>query len=978
MRTILRFLICLLAFPYLLWSSEQTDLAYKSIEEHSKVKILSPTLAEQKTAKIELTNGLEVYLISDPKLTQSGASLSIKAGSWMDPDAFPGLAHFLEHMLFLGTAKYPDESSFDAFISEHGGQTNAFTASDFTSFVFSIDNSAFVESLDRFSSFFKEPLFNPSGVSRELHAIDQEYAKNIENDEIRLISVLNTLGNKGHPNSRFSMGNSETLQNVSRETFIDWYKNHYSANLMRLVVLSNLPIDQLKELVINDFQGIANANLNPAPIEKILASDETKNKLIYITPIKNIQKLYLIWELPPELYDVRQDQAPAIVCHVLGEESSHSLLTRLKKENLADSIDCQSIEIGGRNQELFIEIGLTTQGVEKVNRVIESIFQFIHGLQKKGIPEYLFKEIKMLADINYRYQSSEAVFSTMMMHAGQLINADFAGYPETEIIPQQYNPEAIAKVLNALSSDRAIIALMAPATLTGVPTNLKEKWLGGQYAVKPIPSETLALWRNPGNFPDFQLPPPNPFIPENLTLYNGKPASENTIDLIPRAEKIIDNDSAAIYYCPDNYFGLPQVSLLLNIKTPQVDIGIANKIVMADLYVELLNNALAPLNYPATNAGLEYKIERNKFGIGISINGFNDKAPLLYDKILGQMKSITFNEEKFKISKETLLRQYQNSALESPLHQAQEVLKSVLFKKYASPKSLSAAIKKVSFESFNEYTYNLFSKAYVEGMFYGNLTEEQARAFADQVISTLKAQPYPKKNHLKQEVIVLPQNKGPFYLESTTKVQGNAIILAIANGDYAFKTRAAQQILMEAVGEPFYSTLRTQQQTGYLVDSSAYEVEMHLFCLFLAQTSTHDPRDLLARFELFIESFMKKGTNSISEESFNNIRKALLNKLTQPAKNMNEMGKLLNLIAFTYNGDFDWLKKRIEAFDKLTYAEFLSLSQEMLGTGNRKQLAILIKGAPGPNQGFHFTHLKSPQILRKLSTYTAPKKLTPH
>ncbi len=55
--------------------------------------------------------------------------------------------------------------------------------------MFSINNAAFEEGLDRFSNFFKEPLFNPSGVSRELQAIDQEYAKNLENDDVRAFYV---------------------------------------------------------------------------------------------------------------------------------------------------------------------------------------------------------------------------------------------------------------------------------------------------------------------------------------------------------------------------------------------------------------------------------------------------------------------------------------------------------------------------------------------------------------------------------------------------------------------------------------------------------------------------------------------------------------------------------------------------------------------------------------------------------------------
>ena len=65
------------------------------------------------------------------------------------------MAHFLEHMLFLGTKKYPNKSHYCRFITEHGGTYNAFTSNDATSYMFAIDNKAFAQAIDRFASFFK-------------------------------------------------------------------------------------------------------------------------------------------------------------------------------------------------------------------------------------------------------------------------------------------------------------------------------------------------------------------------------------------------------------------------------------------------------------------------------------------------------------------------------------------------------------------------------------------------------------------------------------------------------------------------------------------------------------------------------------------------------------------------------------------------------------------------------------------------------
>ena len=87
---------------------------------------------------LRLANHLQVVLISDPSADSAAAAMDVNVGSASDPDELPGLAHFCEHMLFLGNAKYPVEGDLDAFLSQHGGSSNAFTASEDTCYFFNI------------------------------------------------------------------------------------------------------------------------------------------------------------------------------------------------------------------------------------------------------------------------------------------------------------------------------------------------------------------------------------------------------------------------------------------------------------------------------------------------------------------------------------------------------------------------------------------------------------------------------------------------------------------------------------------------------------------------------------------------------------------------------------------------------------------------------------------------------------------------
>ena len=84
---------------------------------------------------IELANGLEVMLVSDPTAEKSAAALSIGLGAASDPEDYPGMAHYLEHMLFMGSEQFPEPDGFMAFTAEHGGMTNAYTGLDITNYM---------------------------------------------------------------------------------------------------------------------------------------------------------------------------------------------------------------------------------------------------------------------------------------------------------------------------------------------------------------------------------------------------------------------------------------------------------------------------------------------------------------------------------------------------------------------------------------------------------------------------------------------------------------------------------------------------------------------------------------------------------------------------------------------------------------------------------------------------------------------------
>lgn len=953
-----RFILLFLSFCFFV------EGTYTEIENQAVLPILTPSFKEQETAKIELENGLKVLLISDPNAELSGAMMSVNVGSWEDPEEHPGLAHFLEHMLFLGTTKYPVESEYQSFINEHGGQANAFTTSNTTNYLFTIQSDAFKDGFSRFSSFFGEPLFNPSGVKRELNAIDQEYGKNIENDSIRLLYVAKDLTSKEHPFSHFNMGNSDSLKNASRDILKKFYEEHYSAHLMRLFVYSSLPINEMKELVNKELRDVQRVERDAFKTKIQAFGSNLEGKYIFIEPIKDSRTLSIFWELPAKYADLKDEQPEAVISFVLGHEGENSLLAQLKRENLAETLACGGSKLGDTLFTLYLEIELTNQGLQDIDQVITRTFQSINRFKEKGVPRYLFDEIRTVNQLGYQYQSKQKEFMMLMKSGFNIQDEAFESYPEKTHVIQTFDPGIVQKVLKKMTPENARFFVMAPSK----DFDKKEPWLGVNYKVVDIPSDTFHHWQTANTHAEIDLPKPNEFLPKNLKLFTD--VSDFNPKKFPEPITLIDNDHLKFYYAQDLQFGLPKVSWTIHVLTPKITLENPSDVVYGDLYVKFLKENLNKISYSAKVAGLEYDIKNEKNGIKITVNGFSDGAPLLLKKIFQEIVLFEPTEEKFKIYKDSLSREYRNFAKNSPLQQALELFKSMLYEDFVTSDEKSSAMRKISFKNFGLWANELFYKSYVEAMLYGNLTQEQAKDVIVLAEETFNNGAYPKSEHFENKVLILPEDQGPYYLESRTKSQGNVTLLGIENPLFSFKNRAAQQILMQSIEQPFYSTLRTKQQTGYIVFSFGEETERKLFNFFTVQSNTHDNRDLLSRFEAFIEGYLHElGISEMTEDQFDNIKASLLKKLEEPANNIKEMGELLDHILVNYDGDFNWMQKRAEGMKSLTYEQQLSLTRDFLGRKNKQRLAILLNGEIPEDNEFSYSKARTWNMIRKISQY---------
>ncbi|NGX57450.1 MAG: Protease 3 [Chlamydiae bacterium] len=900
------------------------------IEDRTTIPVLAPSFQKSETKKIKLDNDIEAYLISDPNAEKSAVVLSVNAGSWEDPLEHPGLAHFLEHMLFMGTKKYPDEASFSRFIKQHGGMSNAFTEDQYTTYLFEINSDGFPEALDRFSQFFIEPSLNPSGISREIQAVEQEFSGHSQKDDSRRVLIYKEHGNPKHPFSKFNFGNQQSLRKATTDDLRKWYEKNYSANKMKLILYSPLGIDELVKLANVNFSSIPNIKLGKHAYPFSIFSPTLHGKILYVEPVKNQTSIMMVWELPKKFAEATESRPDELVCHILGHEGKESLLAQLQRDGTALELGCGTTRWGDDNLAFIIKIELTAKGAKNPYDVVTRVFQAIARLKQVGIPEYLFKEVQRVGTIKYQYPLRKSPFEEVKKHSRNLRYEPLATYPEVTTILQQYEPKLIRELLNALTPDTMILDLMAPSRLTGVTPDRKEKWMKTEYAIREIPKNVLQKWNAVDPHPQIDIPAPNLLIPTDLKVYKNHEKE---------SKLIIDNEYGKVYFAPDSDYHVPKISWTIQIQTPSINVGRPQAVVLTDIFLKIIKQQLTPFTYLARVAELEYEIKQEDHGLKITVNGYSDNAALFLKEILNQLTQLDVDEEVFETYRESVKNKYHNIEQEAPYIQGIDVFKKVIYERYSTEREKEAVAKKVTFQEFQNFVAHLFDKTYIEAMFFGNLNHHQAELLWGE-LKVVSGQPYPPSQQPQKTVGIFPDNQGPFFLKQPSSVKGSAVIVAIEDPNFSFENYAAQDILWKMTSGPFFEELRTKQQTAYLIANLHEEVKEKFFSLFLLQSYSYPPRDLLARIELFIENFLK----NIPEEQFETIKQALINELKTQPESLKKRGTELAEMAFDRDGDFEWNEKRAKAAKELTFDEFRSYVANFLGKGNKRRLAILIEG----------------------------------
>ena len=872
-----------------------------------------------------LPNGLRYIIISNKDINKSAVSLDVYIGSAEEPKEYQGLAHCLEHVIFLGTKKYPNASEFDNFLNYNNGFSNANTSLDHTNYHYDISNEQLEKSIEIFSEFFIEPLFKEELINKELNSIESEFKLNYRNDNNRMQNLFIFEGYKTSNFNTFINGNLETLQKKEiRDKVIVFFKTKYDPKIMSLCVFSNKGIDELKNIVIKYFSRIKNVNFNKSP-KTILYDKNNMGYLYKIIPIKDISYIQFAWIINKSYNSYYKSDPLFYVISVLGHESRYSLASYLKKRHYINVLLSSYNVTDDFFTKISIQIKLTDEGYNNINEIIQIVLSYINYLQKEEINKDFFEETKKISEINFYLDEKKEPIEL----CEEIANSLTFMKPNCEIFVkkkiEEYRPDLIKELLDSLTTENLNIYILSSKLKNN--NNDKnneqqnkfnvEKIYGTEYLKEKIDFSSFIIDIKSNNNIDLSYPEINPFIPNNLKMIDLNIENINIDDyLFPK--KIYDKDKI-IWYKPIIKYNIPKVFISCEAYISNLDIDDASYVAYSDILLKLLEKELSEFLYLGETSDNNISFNFSFSSVSIDIQGYTDSIENYIIEYFNRLYEIIDIQKiegifsKLNSILEIMIQKINNIYMGNVREQTELYLKNIIREINAMNKLESCTQFKKEIEKkiipieFLKFIKNIFKKVKYECLIEGNIyykNGERILLKLENEINKCFCGENQNKDKLsieeirKQRIINLPEDIIYRYNFSSIdkENESSTILIYFQIGDFYYndknimdkkiyeeyiKHKALQFIIYNIFYEIFYDELRTQQQIGYDVDIQIENENFIFGIYFFISSSQYDPDEMVEKINNFIVDKDINNENNFTDEDLELYKISLLNELAQ-------------------------------------------------------------------------------------------------
>ena len=860
----------------------------------------------------KLKNNIKYINVQNTELDKNDSNstsiaVSVKIGSIADPLEFQGLAHFLEHMLFMGSKKYPDENTFQKILSENGGNSNAWTGSFETVYYLSVINTKIEKVIDIFSRFFIDPLFKVNSVDREINAIESEHLKNKNNDDWMLYHFIKKISKKNSNINKFSTGNIDSLKKSNiRDKMIEFYNKWYIPENINIVTSSSLDTKIIKSYIEKYFGKIKNKKINIFKIEKPLYNSYPE--YFFYKSNNEDDNLTYVWEIPnEELY--KYTHSHTIITETIMDNNIQSLKNILINLGLIKHVSSGTFDFG----VIIITFDLIDM---KYWNIVDSYFKYyLKQLCNKDwnkIGKYYKKKQKL--NFHYGTKIDDIDICTKLV-SNMLLYPVEKSYIGNEV-PDKINTLQILEILNEYMNFKKVKIILSNNNDKGslnIPSiNIKDKEYKDKYY----------------NFKYYKI---------DLSFLNDKKINfditkdNSFINYLPIIIKNLDDNIIPRKYSKNFFYGsiskfhepIVFASIILN------NINFINNISNYTNYIILckfINFKISKQFYLEEDAGyICYLTHNSNFSnININFKCYNTNFNLFLKNIISYILNYKYGKDDIIILKKIILS-FKEDISKFKNNSPWKISKHIIFLNTNEFEyrldDITKLLEKYNYNKFfdilKKLINDMFKNSYQRTFIYGNIRYTDIKPIQKYIQRNINnATYYHHKIKKLQNIDIFHYNKDE---------DNNYLQISYYIGRFNISNNSMCIIARLMINEPFFDILRTKKQFGYIVKFDYTKYGDYYYLTELVQSTKS-----IETIKKNILKFNKTIKNLLTDTNFKNFKQAALDLLNEKETSIREYySKFFNEINLN-RFDFNIIENTIKEIKKIKFSSFKKFVEEYL------------------------------------------------
>lgn len=915
---------------------------------------------------LTLNNGINIVLISDPNTKMSSCSIGVHAG-YLE-DKFEGTAHFLEHLLFMGSSKFPEQNMYHSYIQNSGGIDNAFTGDNITCYFLELESEFMEKGVEMLSWFFREPLLDMKHINSEREIINSEHQKNILSDMWIMDDIFKKFIIKSKY-SNFGTGNSESLKDITKNDIMDFYNMYYTTDNMYVCIVDNDDIKTMNKKYLKFFEDI--------PDKKYVGDSDrflkTKLEMIddNIIIFKSISQYnFLNYYIILSCNEHNQIDAQLInfLSYLIGSEYTNSFSYFLKENDIARTVRTNVDYFYDNDAIISIGITLINDNIDNLDQIgiyLNSLLNALSELQEENFKQLYdnYRKINLLHSLYSNKLSASEV-------SNDVIDNLIKGENCLCVIRKNAVPEFDTHVYNKFKEllDNVEIKITTNLNIEKrkeseflISEHYKTKYYITTYKLKITSAKMDYNFNNLIFYPDMSI---------------KTDIISTSIDKKKLPQLIYRNEIRNVYLLEHNKYEKPIMNISIIRKNPNFIYKHHNLII--SIYKSM---CLRILNY-YLDTNSKYKMYFSMYisdeYIVYNFNGLDYLMKKFINDIVNKTSfysivSNSLSKKYFKDIKRDIVDSLINLKYDSPYLLCLRYFSIILSKDFMPTEAIKY-IEKLKYETFLEQLDKLllFSKEdfiiignlkscpdvflcddhfqknaieYVDLLTLNNLrynTEEtqlthMMKFKSDEVEQTEEsAELIDEQNKIYSELnyILGKQEFNPkeinnclidCYLVKKYQLKLLDDIIEKKQLKDIFKDKLIFGIISDLINEPLFDKIRTIDKLGYIVKSTlkyhTYNNEALIFICYIIQ-SEHKLKNIYKSVDTFNENFYKdfKKNKGKFEELFINLKKSKIMELEKNPTDLDEECSIyLSSIVNKY-GIFNYLDLNLEILKEITFS----------------------------------------------------------